>query len=72
VQVWERCSHILCRGEVQPITKEWAQRFNAAYERLGSLGERVLGFAYRCVGFSHGQCEGATSTLICRGSIHFA
>lgn len=31
------------------MTKEWTDKFTAAYEQLGSLGERVLGFAYRCV-----------------------
>ncbi len=35
------------QGKEVPITKEWADKFNTAYEKLGSLGERVLGFAYR-------------------------
>ena len=30
-----------------PITPEIEKQFNTAYERLGSMGERVLGFSMR-------------------------
>eukprot|EP00199_Chlamydomonas_sp_CCMP681_P000009 CAMPEP_0119101430 /NCGR_PEP_ID=MMETSP1180-20130426/476_1 /TAXON_ID=3052 ORGANISM="Chlamydomonas cf sp, Strain CCMP681" /NCGR_SAMPLE_ID=MMETSP1180 /ASSEMBLY_ACC=CAM_ASM_000741 /LENGTH=1208 /DNA_ID=CAMNT_0007085549 /DNA_START=49 /DNA_END=3675 /DNA_ORIENTATION=+ len=46
-KVWERCTHIISNGEVHPLTPEWEAKFTEAYEKLGSLGERVLGFAYR-------------------------
>lgn len=42
----------------QAMTKEWTDKFQAAYEKLGSLGERVLGFAYRCGGFCRFPCVG--------------
>jgi len=44
-RILERCSHIMVDGEVQEMTDEWSNRFNAAYMELGGLGERVLGFA---------------------------
>lgn len=46
-KVWARCTHILHNGREEPITLEWADKFQAAYNKLGSLGERVLGFAYK-------------------------
>lgn len=41
------CSKILIDGEEVPLTPEWAAKYNEAYESLGAMGERVLGFAYR-------------------------
>lgn len=46
-KVWALCSKMMIGGEVQPITKQLEQDFLKAYETLGSMGERVLGFAYR-------------------------
>jgi sodium/potassium-transporting ATPase subunit alpha len=40
----ERSSHILVNGETLELTKEWVASFNEAYEALGGMGERVLGF----------------------------
>lgn len=43
--VFEKCSHILIRGEEVPIEERWRSSFQQAYEALGGMGERVLGFA---------------------------
>ncbi len=43
------CSKIFVNGKEEPMSKEWTDKFQAAYEKLGSLGERVLGFSYRYV-----------------------
>ena len=61
-QVWARCTHILYQGEEVLVSPEWASKFNKAYEGLGSLGERVLGFAYRSVGL-HSCSREALSEL---------
>jgi len=44
-RILERCSQIMIDGELQEMTPEWSDRFNAAYMELGGMGERVLGFA---------------------------
>ena len=46
-RVWELCSSMLVNGEEVAVTPQLEKEFLAAYEKLGSLGERVLGFAYR-------------------------
>ncbi|KXZ52251.1 hypothetical protein GPECTOR_10g882 [Gonium pectorale] len=46
-RVWSMCDRILINGREVPKTPEWEAKFGAAYESLGALGERVLGFAYR-------------------------
>jgi len=38
------CSYYLEDGEVREITDEFRESFEAAYEKLGGMGERVLGF----------------------------
>jgi len=43
-RILERCSTIYINGEDLPLNDDWNQRFQAAYETLGGLGERVLGF----------------------------
>lgn len=46
-RVMQKCSRILIDGAAVPLTEEWISRYNEAYESLGAIGERVLGFAYR-------------------------
>lgn len=46
-RVWAISSKLLINGREVPKTPELEARFNTAYEALGALGERVLGFAYR-------------------------
>lgn len=41
------CDKIMYNGEDQPLDQEADKNFQLAYETLGSMGERVLGFAYR-------------------------
>ncbi|XRB13570.1 sodium/potassium-transporting ATPase subunit alpha [Pseudoscourfieldia marina] len=41
------CSKILINGREEPMTEEWQEKYNKAYEGLGGLGERVLGFAMK-------------------------
>lgn len=43
--VFEKCSRILVQGKEVKIDDHWRNAFQRAYEALGSMGERVLGFA---------------------------
>ncbi|GAB6021305.1 hypothetical protein CHUAL_003920 [Chamberlinius hualienensis] len=43
-RILDRCSTILINGNEYPLDEDWKNRFQKAYETLGSLGERVLGF----------------------------
>ena len=43
-RIFERCSTIMVDGKEELINDNWRKHFNTAYMRLGSLGERVLGF----------------------------
>merc|ERR1712147_543125 len=45
-RVLARCGQILINGEEQEMTDEWRSKYDKAYEHLGGLGERVLGFAH--------------------------
>jgi len=44
-RVLARCGKILINGEETEMTDEWRGKYDKAYEHLGGLGERVLGFA---------------------------
>jgi len=44
-RVLARCGKILINGEEIEMTDEWRGKYDKAYEHLGGLGERVLGFA---------------------------
>ena len=46
-RVINMCSKILIDGEEKPFDEEWMKKYHTAYESLGAMGERVLGFAYR-------------------------
>lgn len=37
------CSTILVDGDEIPLDDDWRKRIDAAYLKLGSLGERVIG-----------------------------
>lgn len=41
-----KCKYMCIEGNVVPITPELEAQYTRAYEELGGLGERVLGFAY--------------------------
>ena len=43
-RILEHCSKILINGEDLDLSEEWKISFNRAYEALGGMGERVLGF----------------------------
>jgi len=45
-RVLARCGKILVNGEETEMTDEWKGKYDKAYEHLGGLGERVLGFAH--------------------------
>jgi len=45
-RVLARCGKILINGEEQEMTAEWRSKYDKAYEHLGGLGERVLGFGH--------------------------
>ena len=44
--ILRRCTHYQHHQGIQPIDATFNEEFTHAYERFGSLGERVLGFAY--------------------------
>lgn len=43
-RILERCSTIMIEGEEKTMDDRWREAFNNAYDELGGLGERVLGF----------------------------
>jgi len=45
-RILDRCSTILMNGEEKELDKELIESYNAAYDELGGLGERVLGFCH--------------------------
>ncbi|XP_010883994.1 sodium/potassium-transporting ATPase subunit alpha-1 [Esox lucius] len=45
-RILDRCSTILIQGKEQPLDDEMKESFQNAYEELGGLGERVLGFCH--------------------------
>jgi len=63
--VFEKCSRLLVQGKEVKIDDHWRAAFQQAYEALGSMGERVLGFAElyldeRSYGASHDDLYDAT------------
>ena len=46
-KIVDRCTHYLLNGTPVPIDNAFKMEFEAAYERFGFAGERVLGFAYK-------------------------
>jgi len=51
-RIVERCTTIYVQGSDLPLSKEWLDRFQSAYETLGGLGERVLGFCDKYVDYA--------------------
>jgi len=45
-RILDRCSTILVNGEERELDKEQKDAYNQAYDELGGLGERVLGFCH--------------------------
>merc|ERR1719370_2903015 len=45
-RILDRCSTILLQGEEKALDKEMIESYNNAYDELGGLGERVLGFCH--------------------------
>merc|ERR1711990_61697 len=45
-RVLQRSGKILINGEEEELTEAWEEKYNQAYEYMGGLGERVLGFAH--------------------------
>jgi len=43
-RILDLCSTIFINGEEKPMDQHWRDRFQRAYEELGGMGERVLGF----------------------------
>eukprot|EP00210_Caulerpa_lentillifera_P004439 g4236.t1 len=46
-RVMRMCNRIMIQGEEFPLTQDWEQRYTNAYEEMGEMGERVLGFALK-------------------------
>lgn len=45
-RILDRCSEIVLDGEVRPLDDVMKKAFVDAYEELGGMGERVLGFCH--------------------------
>ncbi|KAI4818391.1 hypothetical protein KUCAC02_011733, partial [Chaenocephalus aceratus] len=45
-RILDRSSHIMVQGKEQPMDEEMKEAFQNAYQELGGLGERVLGFCH--------------------------
>lgn len=43
-RILERCDKILCSNELKPLDSKLRESFMRAYEDMGGLGERVIGF----------------------------
>ncbi|CAD7697224.1 unnamed protein product [Ostreobium quekettii] len=46
-RVLKMCKYIMVDGQEVPLDEEWERRYTEAYEGLGGMGERVLGFAFK-------------------------
>ena len=46
-RVIKMCKYIMIKGEILPFNDEWMKKYDFAYESIGGLGERCLGFAFR-------------------------
>eukprot|EP00951_Prasinocladus_malaysianus_P022314 scaffold186521_cov43-Prasinocladus_malaysianus.AAC.1 len=46
-RVLKMCKKIMIQGVEHDLTPEWEAKYTEAYEGLGGMGERVLGFAYK-------------------------
>lgn len=44
-RILSRCSTVLNKGNVEPLDDRWRDAFQQAYDTLGGMGERVLGFS---------------------------
>lgn len=44
-RILERCNSILCSNEIKQLDEQMRESFMRAYESMGGLGERVIGFA---------------------------
>merc|ERR1712226_1074712 len=45
-RILDRCSNMMINGNVEPLDNKRKAEFNEAYEYMGGLGERVLGFCH--------------------------
>lgn len=45
--ILSRCSDYMYNGRTRAIDEDFKEEWQNAYERFGSMGERVLGFAYK-------------------------
>lgn len=46
-RVLKMCKNIMIDGKEVPLDSSWEQQYTNAYETLGGMGERVLGFAIK-------------------------
>ena len=44
-----RCTDYMYHNTTRPVDEDFMEEYTSAYERFGSCGERVLGFAYRVI-----------------------
>jgi sodium/potassium-transporting ATPase subunit alpha len=46
-RVIDRCGYMMVDGKPEPMSDDLKRKFVDSYEQLGSMGERVLGFAHK-------------------------
>lgn len=66
-----RCTTYMHRGGERPIDEDFKEDWTNAYERFGSCGERVLGFAFRVVPASKPEAYASDEALCPKDGLVF-
>lgn len=69
--VLARCSEFMHPGGARPIDDDFKEDYTSAYERFGSCGERVLGFAFKVIPASKAEAYVADETLCPKDGLTF-
>ena len=59
-----RCTEFMTAKGTRPIDDDFKEDWQAAYERFGSMGERVLGFAYKVIPAAKPEAYAADGALV--------
>ena len=63
-RILARCSKIMINGEEVEMTDEYRKKYDVAYEHLGGLGERVLGFGHMWIDESEFPFQGTLFSFV--------
>ena len=70
-RIVERCSTIYMNGADVPLSGQWLDKFHKAYEALGGLGERVLGFCDKHVKYQRNYAFDADKPNFAMSELRF-